>query len=155
MKTNLFILKSVGGCSQSLALLGGGMLLPSPAQAGSSPEPSHVTQTSGTVTLQVSGKPLRDVLTAIEQQTGYLFGYNSAVGGMDRRVTVSLTRVPVRTALRKVLAGTGLDFEISGRQVLIYKSGSTSQNHDIAVSGVVTDGQGNPMTGVTIKNSDG
>lgn len=155
MKTNLFILKSVGGCSLSLALLGGGMLLPSPAQAGSSPEPSHVTQTSGTVTLQVSGKPLRDVLTAIEQQTGYLFGYNSAVGGMDRRVTVSLNREPVRTALRKVLAGTGLDFEISGRQVLIYKSGSTSQNNDVAVSGVVTDGEGNPMTGVTIKNSDG
>ena len=56
---------------------------------------SLLTLQAQTLTLNVSNKPLKDVLPMVEQQCDYHFFYNSSLQGLDPPVTLNVTDSPL------------------------------------------------------------
>ena len=81
----------------------------------------HVEQ-NGNITLNVNKMPLKQVIGIIEKQSKYVFGYNSNIPNLDTPVTVSLRDASITKVMNAILSGTGLTYEISGRQILIIKA---------------------------------
>lgn len=125
--------------------------------AGGTSSETMAQAKSDQVTLQVKQRPLADVLSAIEKQTGYAIGYNSNLQGLDRPVSVNLDKANIREAMNAVLANTSLAYEIKGRQILLFARQQASQgrqNGKITATGVVLDENGDPMVGVSVKEKN-
>ncbi|MDL2319984.1 DUF3575 domain-containing protein [Alistipes sp. OttesenSCG-928-B03] len=56
----------------------------------------------------------------IEQQTGFLVSINHTNFNISKKVKLSSADLPVSVALGELLRGTGRDFQITGRYILIY-----------------------------------
>lgn len=71
--------------------------------------------------LQVSGRPLGEVLESIGQASGVTVRLAPGVVGLDAPVTLTMADQSVEDALRAVLAGRGLTFQAMGSKVaLVY-----------------------------------
>lgn len=105
----------------------------------------HVEQ-NGNITLNVNKMPLKQVIGIIEKQSKYVFGYNSNIPNLDTPVTVSLRDASITKVMNAILSGTGLTFEISGRQILIIKA----NDKKITIKGKVTDKNNEPIIGATV-----
>ena len=75
--------------------------------------------TAQTLTINVSNKPLKDVLPLVEQQCDYHFFYNTNLSGLDNPVTISLTQTPLEQALKKLFAGTGIAYKMAENKVIV------------------------------------
>src|SRR5690606_30629710 len=98
---------------------------PSPAAAqadvASAPLPAPDSlRLTRMVTLEARDLRLRGALAAIAEQADIGLIYGNALVPGERRVTLRLRAVTAEEALRRVLAGTGLDFTVaSPRQVVL------------------------------------
>jgi len=109
-----------------------------------------VTLQAQVLSLNVSDQPLRDVLPQVEQQCDWHFFYNSSLPGLDSRVTVNLTNVPLEQALKQLFAGTGIAYKLTDNKVIVLtaeeKKSATRQ-----VSGTVIDKATNePIIGASV-----
>ena len=113
------------------------------------------------ISLNFSNAPLQHVFNAIQKQSGVDFLYNSSLVDVKLRVSVNERNKDLASVLKSVLEVPKLDYEIDENIVLIkpkkYDSGSISGVIDEKrtlqtkeISGVVTDSEGKPLTGVTI-----
>jgi len=93
-----------------------------------------------TVSLSVSDKPLSQVLTLIEQRTGYRFIYEYKPIFETRQVSLQVRDAPLGSVLSRILEGTGLWYKIN--------------DNDLVVIAPVPPGPGSPVTGV-IRNDKG
>lgn len=108
------------------------------------------------ITIEVKDKTVKDVLSKIEKESGYIFFYYNKGIDMRRRVSLSAKNKPVTAILDEVFKNTGVTYEIKGRQISL-KSNAPVQNKDAKsapkrkVTGVVTDADsGDPLIGVTV-----
>jgi TonB-dependent starch-binding outer membrane protein SusC len=107
-----------------------------------------------TVTYSAKAAPLAQVLLAIEKQTGYNIFYNDADLAGTNPVTVDLKGVPMADAIREVLAGQGLRFELQGNTVSISRvvaAVAPAAAPPGEVHGRVTDSTGAPLEGVNVR----
>ncbi|MGQ8335856.1 TonB-dependent receptor [Sunxiuqinia sp. A32] len=108
------------------------------------------------LTLDISNAKLIDVLNEIEEQTEYYFYFNMELD--NYRVTrVDAKDQNIDKVLDLILNDLGLEYEIVDRYIVIKRSnsdGSESNNLNAlqqkAISGLVTDGTGAPLPGVTV-----
>lgn len=110
------------------------------------------------ITLKASHTPLRQVLGMVEQQTSYVFAYNSDTPGLDNKVSVNLRNASITKVMDTLLHGTGLTYQLSGRQITIYKNNEGNNNAtqtSHTISGTVVDDNGNPLIGVSVKERNG
>ena len=126
----------------------------------------HVTASTHaqTVTYTARSAPLPEVFSAIEKQTGYVFFYRKEVLEGSRLVTVELRDVPLADAVRQILSGQPLEFEILGNTIVLSRLGSAlaggqpldTTQRSIKVRGVVLTEAGVPVQGanVTIKKTE-
>lgn len=63
---------------------------------------------------------VREALSAIKRQTGYVFAVNHTNLDSDREITLSARKLSVDEVLAQALAGTGHEYFISDSHVLIY-----------------------------------
>jgi len=110
-----------------------------------------------TVTYSAKTTPLVSVFAAIEQQTGYVFFYNSRDLQGAGPVTVHLEKTPLKEALETILAGEPVTFDIQGNTIAITRKASVvgvNTNNGMAppgdIHGLVTDSAGHPLGGATI-----
>jgi len=75
-----------------------------------------------TVTLQLTGVSIGDVLTAITEQTGVRFSYSSTQLDVQRKTTVNFNRKPLKEALNELLGKQLKGLSVSGQQVTIQTS---------------------------------
>jgi TonB-dependent starch-binding outer membrane protein SusC len=126
----------------------------------------HVSarSTAQTVTYSARTIPLVSVFAAIEQQTGYVFFYNSRDLQGAGPVTVHLEKTPLKEALELVLAGQPVTFDIQGNTIAItrkVKSADVGVNTNKEgppageIHGHITDSLGNPLgdASVSVKGS--
>lgn len=115
---------------------------------------------SQTVTLKVNKKPLTEVLSAFEKQTGYLIMYNDRFVKPTMLVSVNVNNQPLERVLDQLLTPKSLSYQIEGTSIAIrrMKTGRSpvqrpseyKQSQDRVITGTVSDGKGSPLEGVTI-----
>lgn len=115
---------------------------------------------SQTVTYSGKDVPIRKVFTAIEKQTGFVFFYNDADLSKAGKINISLKDIELQDALKNLLHGHGLTYNIEGKTIFIHTLPEPDVFHPtnsftdtlIKVHGRVTDAaNGNPLVGVTIQ----
>lgn len=118
---------------------------------------SYATVNAQTVNYNASAVELKKVLSAIREQTGYVFFYDREDLKEARPVTCQLKNASLQTAMDAVLVGQPLRYTIQGKTVLIVKNikdetATTRPNVPSAnpISGRVTDETGVPIPGVTV-----
>lgn len=101
------------------------------------------------ITLQVSNKPLRDVVKEIEQKTEYRFFFNEDLEGLKSPVTLSLSNATIRQAMDQIIAQTPITYSIrENYQVVLSHSALLPQTK--RVTGTVTDKSGEPVIGANV-----
>lgn len=101
------------------------------------------------VTLSMKGATLKDVLWAIEQQTGLVFMYSSEDLNKVGKQDVELKAKSVNDALLNCLKGTGLTFELQDN-VIVLKPVTPQAKETKRVTGMVKDNTGGQLPGVTV-----
>lgn len=104
------------------------------------------------ITLTVSKKSLESVLEKLSKQYDFQFFYNaSLVKGVN--VSADLQETDINSAMKTILAGTGLQFTLKGKTIIITaipkKTGAKT-----LLSGRVADSDGVGIPGVTIFTQD-
>lgn len=109
------------------------------------------------INLDLKNADLINVLDEIERQTDFYFLFNYEQVHLGKKIDVRLSNSKIEDALNNILNGTGLNYLIKGRQIVITKEGSEQTGNLSAitaqqksVSGKVTDSTGGPMPGVSV-----
>lgn len=115
-------------------------------------DPATVTKT-GDIIINVTNKPIREVLTLIEKQSKFIFVYNSESINLNKTVTLSITSTSINEVMSLLLKGTSLTYEVSDRQILIIPAAEqqTQSAKRTAASGVVSDENGEVLIGVNVQ----
>ena len=105
--------------------------------------------------------PIRSILDEIEKQTSVSFFINNKDIDLERKVSVSASNSKIEKILATLFSGTNVKFQIIGDQVILSSNKKALdplpneiQQKTITITGLVTDGDGNPLIGVTIKQAD-
>ena len=127
---------------------------------GTYPQMLHATENAGVmitdageITIKVSNKSIKEVLVLIEEQSKFVFIYNSETVNLDKRVTMNLTSSSINEVMGTLLKGTPLAYEISARQILIFtrNGGKQNEQRQIMATGIVKDEHGEPLIGVSVQ----
>jgi TonB-linked SusC/RagA family outer membrane protein len=107
------------------------------------------------INLNETNAPLSSVIKSIEKQSGYKFFYDNRLVKPAGKVTVSLKEATLEQALLQVLKGKSLTFSIMDQTVALkYKEESLINSFFATydrVNGKVSDENGLPMPGVSVK----
>lgn len=104
------------------------------------------------ITITVNKKPLENVLEKLSKQYNYQFFYNtSLLKGVS--VSASLQEAGINETMKKLLAGTGLQFSIKGKTIVITAIPKEAITKTL-LNGRVTDNDGNVLPGVAILTHD-
>ncbi len=103
-----------------------------------------------TITLNADNKAIAQVLTAIEKQAGYRFLFDSRLKDLKQKVSLTVTNAMLNEVLRKLFAGTSLTFQEMENNLVAIRSVKAAMA-DITVSGKVTNEDGQPIPGVSVK----
>src|SRR5690606_32997761 len=116
---------------------------------------------SQTVSIKANKWPIRQVFDAIRQQTDYQVIYSDELINPALKVSLAASKMPLETFLNKVLEPLSLTYQVKENTILIGSApqttspgktkGSDSRPQQRTISGTVTDEQGNPLEGVTVR----
>jgi len=115
---------------------------------------------SQTVSINATNQPLSDVLRTIKKQTNLAVVYNDRFVNPERKVSIHIENTSLTDALESLLRPLSLTHFITENTIVISKlrpngGGPLSATEHVAgmqhaVSGRVTDEEGNPLPGVTV-----
>lgn len=116
---------------------------------------------SQTLTLKAEKQPLTEVLTTVKKQTGYRIMYNDRFVRPTMLVSVDVSNQSLESVLDQLLAPQKLTYHIEGKTIAISRIESKQsavkqwtehrQLQERLISGTVTDEDGNPVEGVTVR----
>ncbi len=102
------------------------------------------------LTLDVKNERIEDFLKVIENQSEYRFFYSGKID-VDQRISVDFENREINEVLDKALKGTGIGYEINGRQIILSSVGSGKFTPaQRKVIGKVTDESGVPVPSVSV-----
>ncbi|WP_257669922.1 SusC/RagA family TonB-linked outer membrane protein [Parapedobacter tibetensis] len=107
------------------------------------------------VTIDVKKATVRDVLLKISKQTGYDFIYDPGLIRENSRITMNVDQVSLEEALTTCFGGKSLDLMYKDDRMVVIKArkqlstSATIQQREI--TGRVTNEQGQPLSGVTVR----
>ena len=111
------------------------------------------------VSLDVRNAPLENVLRSIEKQTDYRFFYSKETVNVSNRVSVSARNESIRSVLDRILPPQGISYVIENKRIALKQAPASSTNkqlkaenndNKVRITGTVTDGHGEPLTGVSV-----
>lgn len=112
------------------------------------------------VTLQMKNQDVRKVLNTIEEQVKVKFLYSSSLIKTERKISINLQQQQLGEALKIILTPLDLAYEVSGKQIILKRIKSQaedlspqkfkSQALERSISGMVTDGSGGGLPGVSV-----
>ncbi|MBD3588681.1 SusC/RagA family TonB-linked outer membrane protein [Bacteroides sp. GM023] len=104
------------------------------------------------ITVTVTKKSLENVLEKLSKQYNYQFFYNaSLLKGVN--VSVSLQEADINSVMKKLLEGTGLQYSIKDRTIVITTIPKKAVTKTL-LHGRITDSDGNYLPGVAIFTQD-
>lgn len=111
--------------------------------------------------LHVTNKPLKEVFDELRKKTGYHFLYLEADLKLAKPVSVQLTDASLAQLLEHCFRAQPLTYEIRKNRVLVARQYRKTKLADVTVaaqheiSGRVTNENGEPLAGVTVRVKDG
>lgn len=98
------------------------------------------------LTLSVSDKPVKEVLTKIEEQSEYVFLYQNKDLDLQRKVSINAVEQTLDAVLKKLFDNTGVEWAVNGFHIALRQgtpknaqgTNKTKQNKRL-LTGVVTD----------------
>ncbi|PSL25849.1 TonB-linked SusC/RagA family outer membrane protein [Chitinophaga ginsengisoli] len=113
--------------------------------------------TSSIITFEVHNENLKASIEKLQQESGFSIFYSSTLLNTDRKVTLEKASRTVARTLDLLLQGTDLTYIEKGNKVILQEKKQSAPvlapvyAADKRLSGIVTDEQGNPIPGVTIR----
>lgn len=113
----------------------------------------NVHSQNARVSIRMNNVKLDKILNEIESQTDYLFIYNNQVN-INKIASVRAKHEAVAQVLDKILANTGINYELEGTHIILttedVKSTHTEQQVK-TITGMVTDASGEAIIGANIR----
>jgi TonB-linked SusC/RagA family outer membrane protein len=116
------------------------------------------------VSFEVQKRDIRTALSIIEKSAKVKFSYEPAIIPKDVETTLVANRDPLALVLEKLLSPLGLNYEVSGKYIILtkkeklseassfqYQEVTNASSREAKVTGKVTDEKGDAMPGVTIR----
>ena len=104
-------------------------------------------------TIALHGQPLKKVVEYVEKNSDFVFIWETNVD-LDREVNVDVQNKTIREILNQMFVGTGLEYHINGKQVIIRQAqqdaSRQTSDREKTVNGVVTDANGVPLIGASV-----
>lgn len=111
-----------------------------------------------TFTFHLKNVSIKTVLQTIEKQSEFIFMYRSDLLDTSKKVSVDADKKSVSQILDQILEGTAVTYEINDRQIVLKKVKSEvilpEQTKKKKVTGKVTDLNGDPVVGATVKDTE-
>lgn len=119
----------------------------------SQPAFSNDTTQLPQITLNLNNISLKEVFSAIESNTEYVFIFSDdLLSSLETKVTVNSNKKSLDKVLNDILSPNSLAYSISDRQITVMKGIPVpDQESTIKVTGSVTDENGEPLIGVNIQ----
>lgn len=106
------------------------------------------------INLSSQNNRLKDVIKEIENQSDYLFVYNTNEIDLNQRASVRMQDEPLEKVLATVFNKNNIDYRIQGNNIVLVnhaaESNATTQQAERKVTGTVVDEKGEPLIGVTV-----
>ncbi|ETD18650.1 MULTISPECIES: SusC/RagA family TonB-linked outer membrane protein [Prevotellaceae] len=114
-----------------------------------------VTVPAQTIKLTSTKATMHTLIQAIEKQTNMSVDYSQNTIDLNKTVNVSSNSLSLQNLLAQMLRGTGLNYNISNRHIIITHNVNKAQQgnntHKKEVKGRVVDASGEPLIGVSVK----
>jgi len=102
--------------------------------------------------------PLKKVIAAIEERSGYVFIYADSRVDLGRKVSLETAATDIRQVLQQLFSQSADTFSIMGKQVILQRKKSRGDNTRVAdgeeavitVTGIVAGSDGTPLIGVSV-----
>lgn len=107
---------------------------------------------SQNLTVSYQDKSIEEVLSDLKERTGYSFVYQKHILEGKEKVTATFTNVPLGYILDRILYPAELDYEIVKQNVIIRPMDTDAFKR--VVTGVVYDGDRQPIPGVNVRIKD-
>lgn len=107
------------------------------------------------VTLPSTKTSVKTIVAAIEKQTGMSVDFSQGNLDPEGKITLADKRQTLASLLGQMLQGSGLEYRISGRHIMISRPDAGRQTAvkggENTVKGVITDTQGEPIIGAAVR----
>lgn len=118
--------------------------------------PGHVMalpQTPSTTVIAVYDNiSLKEALSKLHQESGYMFRYRSEDLNLEKKVNINIKNQPIEKVLDVLLANQGVSYTVDGKYVTIYKDKKAEDTRPKRnIRGQVTDKSGEPLIGVSVR----
>ncbi|MBQ9820465.1 MAG: STN domain-containing protein, partial [Bacteroidales bacterium] len=70
------------------------------------------TSLQAQVTLSVKERPLREVISLVEKESGYSFFFSSTLPGLDRKISLNVSGKSVSQTVEEMLKGFDITYSI-------------------------------------------
>lgn len=106
------------------------------------------------VSLSLNNVSVKDAMRELQKKTGYSFVYKVGDVNTSRRVSVKATRL--KDAVTQILDGQSVDYDIRDKNIVIKKTATRKadggqKGTPQKITGVVRDGNGDPVIGASVK----
>src|SRR5882762_2369847 len=101
-----------------------------------------------TISLAVDKEPLANVLSLIEQKSGYRFLYQYKEIYETKVVSLKVEEAPLDYVLSLVLKGTGLDYSINSNNLIVLSEHQPTETVAGPVTGIIHNERGEPLPNV-------
>lgn len=97
------------------------------------------------------------IVSAIKDQTGMSVDFNQGVLNLEKKVRMKSKRERVTTLMDELSAKENVEYEIAGRHIIVtsraktVKEAGSAQQDNVTVRGTVTDKNGDPLIGASVK----
>lgn len=110
------------------------------------------------ITLNEKNTTIKQILNNVEKQTGYKFSYNENLIGLNKTSTLFVENIALNDALKSILEGLDIAWEIKEPNLIVLTSKSTQTNSlNIkttsplrTITGKVVDNKNEPIIGATV-----
>ena len=102
------------------------------------------------VNINIHNQSIREVLTEIEKQTGYLFVYSADEINVNKKISLNSKNKNISDILAMIFTDTEISSKVQGKNILLIKEIKYSNQQQFSVKGRVSDNLGDPLPGVNI-----
>lgn len=102
------------------------------------------------VSVAVENGTLYDVISQIENGSDYMFFYNSDEIDNNRKISFRAEDKPISEILGEMFRNNGLTYKVSGKHIIITKTGQASQQPNRQISGTIKDTKGEFIIGASV-----